>query len=49
VEDFAVAGNFLTLLQAITALGPKVEWDFGMRIAYGMPMVEVRELSFAGA
>jgi PmbA protein len=49
VEDFAVAGNFLTLLQAITAVGPKLEWDFGMRIAYGMPMVEVRELSFAGA
>ncbi|HEY6103662.1 MAG TPA: metallopeptidase TldD-related protein [bacterium] len=49
VEDFAVAGNFLTLLQSVTALGSTIEWDFGMRIAYGMPMVEVRELSFAGA
>jgi PmbA protein len=49
VEDFAVAGNFLTLLRTTTALGDRLEWDFGMRIAYGMPMVEVRELSFAGA
>jgi PmbA protein len=49
LEDFAVAGNFLTLLQSITALGTTLVWDFGMRIAYGMPMVEVRELSFAGA
>ncbi|HLA23763.1 MAG TPA: metallopeptidase TldD-related protein [bacterium] len=49
VEDFAVAGNFLTLLQNITAVGDRLEWDFGMRVAYGTPMVEVRELSFAGA
>jgi predicted Zn-dependent protease len=44
-----VAGSFLTLLQQITAVGDRLEWDFGMRVAYGMPMVEVRELSFAGA
>lgn len=49
VEDFAVAGNFLTLLRSVTAVGDRVEWDFGMRVAYGAPMVEVRELSFAGA
>ena len=49
VEDFAVAGNFLTLLQNITAVGNRLEWDFGMRVAYGTPTVEVRELSFAGA
>ncbi len=49
VEDFAVAGDFLTLLQRITAVGDRLEWDFGMRIAYGLPMVEVQELSFAGA
>jgi PmbA protein len=49
VEDFAVAGSFLTLLQQITAVGDRLEWDFGMRVAYGMPMVEVGELSFAGA
>ena len=49
VEDFAVAGNFLTLLRNITAVGDRLEWDFGMRTAYGTPVVEVRELSFAGA
>ena len=49
MEDFAVAGNFLTLLQNVAALGDRLEWDFGMRVAYGIPMVEVRELSFAGA
>jgi len=49
VEDFAVAGNFLTLLRKITAVGDRLEWDFGMRMAYGTPVVEVRELSFAGA
>lgn len=49
VENFAVAGSFLTLLQQITAVGDRLEWDFGMRVAYGMPMVEIRELSFAGA
>jgi PmbA protein len=49
VEDFAVAGNFLTVLQQITGVGDRLQWDYGMRVAYGMPMVEVAELSFAGA
>jgi len=49
VENFAVAGNILTLLKEITALGPALEWEYGGRIAYGSPMIEVRELSFAGA
>ncbi len=49
VEDFAVAGNFLALLEDITAVGDTLDWDYGMRIAYGAPMIEVNELSFAGA
>ncbi len=49
VEEFAVAGNFLRLLREITAVGDRLRWDYGFRLAYGMPMVEVRELSFAGA
>lgn len=48
VEDFAVAGNFLSVLRDIAALGTALQWDYAMRIAYGAPMVEVRELSFAG-
>lgn len=48
VEDFAVAGNFLTLLREITAVGTDLRWEYAMRLAYGAPMVEVRELSFAG-
>jgi len=48
VENFTVAGNFLTLLQNITALGDKLEWHPLMGII-GSPMVEVAELSFAGA
>lgn len=49
VENFAVAGNFLSLLKDITAVGSELKWDYGMRMAYGTPLVEVRELSFAGA
>jgi PmbA protein len=49
VEDFAIAGNFLSLLKDITAVGSDLKWEYGMRMAYGTPMVEVRELSFAGA
>ncbi|MCS7067779.1 MAG: TldD/PmbA family protein [Meiothermus sp.] len=48
VENFTVAGNFLTLLAHITALGTKLEWNPMMGIV-GSPMVEVAELSFAGA
>ncbi|MDX2004521.1 MAG: TldD/PmbA family protein [Meiothermus sp.] len=48
VENFTVAGNFLELLQGITALGDKLEWNPMMGII-GSPMVEVAELSFAGA
>lgn len=48
VENFTVAGNFLELLQSITALGDKLEWNPMMGII-GTPMVEVAELSFAGA
>jgi len=49
VENMACSGNFLTLLREITALGRDLRWEYAMRAAYGAPMVEVRELSFAGA
>ncbi|MFN3390716.1 MAG: TldD/PmbA family protein [Meiothermus ruber] len=48
VENFTVAGNFLELLNRITALGSELEWNPMMGIV-GSPMVEVAELSFAGA
>ncbi len=48
VENFTVAGNFLELLSNITALGTELEWNSFMGIV-GSPMVEVAELSFAGA
>ncbi|MFZ5992404.1 MAG: TldD/PmbA family protein [Deinococcota bacterium] len=48
VENFTVAGNFLDVLQHITAVGERLEWEYwGM--ALGAPLVEVAELSFAGA
>lgn len=48
VENFTVAGNLLGLLQSISAVGEGLEWEYwGM--ALGAPMVEVAELSFAGA
>ena len=49
LENLAVAGDFLTLLERIVALGPELEWELGGRIAFGAPLVEVAELSFAGA
>lgn len=49
LENFAVAGDFLTLLERVVALGPDLEWELGGRIAFGAPLVEVAELSFAGA
>ncbi len=48
VENFAVAGDFLTLLRNITAIGDSLEWQL-MGMAIGAPLVEVRDLSFAGA
>lgn len=48
VENFTVAGNFLELLSQISALGTELEWHPMMGIV-GSPMVEVAELSFAGA
>ena len=48
VENFAVAGNLLELLQAIEAVGEEVEWEV-MGAAFGSPLVAVAELSFAGA
>ncbi|WP_135256646.1 TldD/PmbA family protein [Thermus caldilimi] len=48
VENFAVAGNLLELLQAIEGLGDRLEWEV-MGAAFGSPLVAVAELSFAGA
>lgn len=48
VENFAVAGNFFEMLKNITALGQTLEWEVGFGIV-GTPMVQVAELSFAGA
>jgi PmbA protein len=45
VENFAVAGEWLELLQNIVGLGEKLEWQSGA----ASPLVEVAELSFAGA
>ncbi len=49
VENFAVAGDFLTLLREITGLGEALEWEMWGGIAVGAPLVGVAELSFAGA
>ena len=47
VENFAVAGDFLTLLMNIAAVGSTLKWDLGGRMAVGTPMAEVADLSFA--
>lgn len=48
VENFAVAGDFLTLLREITGLGTTLEWEF-WGAAVGAPLVGTAGLSFAGA
>ena len=48
VENFAVAGDFLTFFKNIAAIGDSLEWQL-MGMALGTPMIEVRDLSFAGA
>jgi PmbA protein len=48
VENFAVAGNLLELLQAVEGVGSDLDWVL-MDAAYGSPTVAVAELSFAGA
>jgi PmbA protein len=47
VENFAVAGNLLELLQAVEGVGSDLDWVL-MDAAYGSPTVAVAELSFAG-
>lgn len=49
VENFAVAGDFLTLLLNISAIDSTLKWALMGRMAVGAPTVEVAELSFAGA
>ncbi|GAB5601501.1 TldD/PmbA family protein [Thermus sp. FJN-A] len=48
VENFAVSGNLLELLQGVEAVGDDLDWLLG-DAAYGSPTVAVAELSFAGA
>ncbi len=48
VENFAVSGNLLDLLQGVDGVFGEVEWLL-MGSAFGSPMVSVAELSFAGA
>lgn len=48
VENFAVSGNLLELLQAVEAVGDDLDWLL-WDVAYGSPTVAVAELSFAGA
>jgi PmbA protein len=45
VENFAIAGEWLELLQNIVGLGDRLEWQSSL----ASPLVEVAELSFAGA
>lgn len=48
VENFVISGNLLELLNKISGLGDKLEWQpFGGML--GSPMVEVQDLSFAGS
>lgn len=49
VENFAVSGNFFQLLENITALGSELVWNPLYVSVVGSPMVEVAQLSFAGA
>lgn len=48
VEDFTVSGNLLELLTRIVGLGETLEWHL-YGAALGAPMVEVADVSFAGA
>lgn len=48
VENFAVAGDFLTLLARVSGLGETLDWEFFGSVAAGAPLVAITELSFAG-
>ena len=48
VEDFAVSGNLLELLERVVRVGDVPEWS-GWGGAVSTPMLEVTDLSFAGA
>ena len=48
VEDFTVSGNLLELLRRVVGVGNTLEWGiYGG--ALGAPMVEIADVSFAGA
>jgi len=49
VENFAVSGNLLELLEKIEGVGQDLTWKLLGSFALGSPTVEVAELSFAGA
>ncbi|HEY3247159.1 MAG TPA: metallopeptidase TldD-related protein [bacterium] len=48
VENFAVAGDFLSLLMNITGIDAVLKWELMGRMAIGTPTIEVADLSFAG-
>ncbi|WP_337844293.1 TldD/PmbA family protein [Thermus sp.] len=48
VENFAVSGNLLDLLEGVEGVGADLDWLLGGS-AFGSPTVAVAELSFAGA
>ncbi|KHG65019.1 hypothetical protein QT17_09045 [Thermus sp. 2.9] len=49
LENFAVSGNLLELLQGVEGLGAELGWHPMGPSALGSPLVAVAELSFAGA
>ncbi|HEX7022182.1 MAG TPA: metallopeptidase TldD-related protein, partial [Trueperaceae bacterium] len=48
VENFALSGNLLEMLARITGLGDTLDWKMS-GFAAGAPMIEIAEVSFAGA
>lgn len=49
VENFAVSGNLLSLMERVEGLGEHLTWQLLGPFALGSPLVEVAELSFAGS
>ena len=49
VSQITVAGNFLTLLQAVAAVGDDLRFGLPGSVCVGAPSVLVRELMVAGA
>ena len=48
VENFVLSGNLLDMLNRVTSLGSELAWEY-VGAYVGTPMIEIPELSFAGA